>query len=247
MNSTSPEKNKEKSPTHDPRYHWDREEHILLLEAYLKYKERMPSKESKEIEEISTLLRQYHIQKGNPIHEQLRNPNGVYMKMMNFRRFDPSTESRGLPKGNKLEGEIWNEYTENQEELERVAALIRSLIQGGRAFPTDEEIDEPEMETEGRVIGCIHKKLERSQKNRSTKIRIFAEKHGRIFCESCGFDFEAVYGERGRNFCEMKTGGRTKLQDLRCVCSNCHRMIHKSRPWLSVEQLKNLIRCQQST
>ena len=30
--------------------------------------------------------------------------------------------------------------------------------------------------------------------------------------------------------------------DLVPVCSNCHRMIHRRRPWLSVEQLRQLVR-----
>ena len=46
-----------KKPTHDPRYHWDREEHIILMDAYLKYRPQFPSSESEEIQEISKLLR----------------------------------------------------------------------------------------------------------------------------------------------------------------------------------------------
>jgi 5-methylcytosine-specific restriction protein A len=97
----------EKKPTHDPRYYWDREEHILLLNEYLRFTPRFPGKNSKEIEEISILLRRYHQQRGNPIHEHLRNANGVYMKLMNFRRFDPNTESKGLPKGNEVVWFFW--------------------------------------------------------------------------------------------------------------------------------------------
>ncbi|MBD4677824.1 HNH endonuclease, partial [Xanthomonas citri pv. citri] len=33
----------------------------------------------------------------------------------------------------------------------------------------------------------------------------------------------------------------TSLEDLALLCSNCHRMIHRRRPWLTVEQLNELV------
>ncbi|REJ16166.1 MAG: restriction endonuclease, partial [Bacillaceae bacterium] len=30
--------------------------------------------------------------------------------------------------------------------------------------------------------------------------------------------------------------------DIVLVCSNCHRMLHRRRPWLTKEQLKDLIK-----
>ena len=41
----------------------------------------------------------------------------------------------------------------------------------------------------------------------------------------------------------LSAGGLFDPQtDLVPVCSNCHRMIHRRRPWLSVEQLRQLVR-----
>ena len=71
-----------------------------------------------------------------------------------------------------------------------------------------------------------------------------------LLCEACGFDFEQVYGEHGKGFIEchhtkpvseLKAGEKTKLSDLALVCSNCHRMIHRRRPWLSVSELGELL------
>jgi predicted HNH restriction endonuclease len=73
---------------------------------------------------------------------------------------------------------------------------------------------------------------------------------GALACEACGFDFEVTYGERGKEFIEchhvrplseLKPGDKTSVDDLALVCSNCHRMIHVRRPWLTIEQLKQLI------
>jgi 5-methylcytosine-specific restriction enzyme A len=56
-----------------------------------------------------------------------------------------------------------------------------------------------------------------------------------------------VYGEIGSGFIECHhnkpiselTGEqKSKLSDLSIVCSNCHKMIHRSKPLLVVDELK---------
>ena len=70
---------------------------------------------------------------------------------------------------------------------------------------------------------------------------------GKLSCEVCGFDFKARYGDLGEGYAEchhtipvsqLKKQQKTKLSDLSILCANCHRMIHRSRPMLSIEQLK---------
>ena len=34
---------------------------------------------------------------------------------------------------------------------------------------------------------------------------------------------------------------KTKLVDLVLLCSNCHRMVHRKKPWLNLEELMELI------
>lgn len=79
----------------------------------------------------------------------------------------------------------------------------------------------------------------------------FKRGHGRLYCEVCGFDFEQVYGEIGKDYIEahhikpvsvMVEGEKTKIEDLVMVCSNCHRMLHRKRPWITKEKLTELIR-----
>jgi 5-methylcytosine-specific restriction protein A len=74
---------------------------------------------------------------------------------------------------------------------------------------------------------------------------------GRLACEACGFDFAERYGERGWGFVEchhtrpvhtLRPGERTRLADLALLCANCHRMIHARRPWLSLHELRALLR-----
>lgn len=79
----------------------------------------------------------------------------------------------------------------------------------------------------------------------------FKQEHGgRLFCEICGFDFFSTYGDIGEDYIEvhhkkpiskMKEGEKTNIEDVAIVCSNCHRMIHRKKPWLTTEDLKSSI------
>ena len=68
----------------------------------------------------------------------------------------------------------------------------------------------------------------------------------------CDFDFEEAYGELGKGFIEVHhTKSLYSLEDeveinpeedLVCLCSNCHRMIHRRRDKiLTVEELKEIM------
>ncbi len=85
---------------------------------------------------------------------------------------------------------------------------------------------------------------------RLAKEKFKQENNGRLFCEICGFDFYDTYGEIGEDFIEghhtvpvskLEEGQVTKVEDIAIVCSNCHRMLHRKRPWLSKDQLKTLL------
>jgi 5-methylcytosine-specific restriction protein A len=73
-----------------------------------------------------------------------------------------------------------------------------------------------------------------------------AEK-GDLSCDACGFSFYKKYGARGAGYIEAhhtkpisELNGRVKTSadDIALVCSNCHRMLHRIRPWLSIEGLR---------
>lgn len=115
--------------------------------------------------------------------------------------------------------------------------------------PVDE--DEESSFPEGKPKFRQHRMLERdvslAKKAKTNRIR----KVGRLECDACGFDFQSRYGPRGAGFIEahhdipvsqLKGNIRTKLSDLSLVCSNCHRMLHTTRPWLTVKQLRTIVR-----
>ena len=106
---------------------------------------------------------------------------------------------------------------------------------------------------EGRIIEKWHKFRERDPcVIRTAKQNFKIKNKGRLFCEACGFDFEKSYGELGIGFIEghhmrplsiRKKGELTNPNDIAMLCSNCHKMVHKKRPWIdNKEDLKSLIK-----
>lgn len=100
---------------------------------------------------------------------------------------------------------------------------------------------------EGRRLARYTTKYERNSRNRLNAIKIHGTK-----CKACGFDFEKVYGAYGKNFIEVhhikplydleQEEIIDPKTDLVCLCSNCHRMIHRKRDSiLTIEQLKQII------
>ena len=100
---------------------------------------------------------------------------------------------------------------------------------------------------ENRGVIMKRPEYERNSTNRNEAIKI----HG-TRCMACGFDFEATYGEIGKNYIEVHhTKPLYSLEqetivnprtDLVCLCSNCHRMIHRKRDSiLTLEELKEII------
>lgn len=111
---------------------------------------------------------------------------------------------------------------------------------------------EDEEFAEGKEYVAKHIRRERNQHLiKLAKIKFKNEHDGKLYCEACGFDFGAKYGKLGDGFIEahhtkpvseMAEGEKTKLEDIAMLCSNCHSMIHRKKPWLRKEELKKLIK-----
>jgi hypothetical protein len=75
-----------------------------------------------------------------------------------------------------------------------------------------------------------------------------AKKHYGSVCRACDFDFKAQYGELGAGYIECHhidplsgRDGRSKpttIADVTVLCANCHRMVHRRTPCLTIEELK---------
>ena len=234
---------------------WMRDELILALELYLRYAGNPPGKESVEIAELSGTLNHLARYLGLMRGDSFRNTNGVYMKLMNFRRFDPAfivAGKVGLARGGADEEEVWTEFAHDFQRCSEVAGTIRQTLATAQVGETIANLTSDETEAEeGRVITALHRRYERDIGLVKKKKAHALAATGRLECEACGFDFRLRYGARGEGFIEchhtqpvhqLKPGDKTRLTDLRLLCSNCHRMIHAKRPWLTMDELLKLLR-----
>lgn len=170
------------------------------------------------------------------------------MKLGNFLAIDPTYEGAGLSRGSRLEREVWDEFEAEPYRLHAVAEAIRS----GHLLAEPEEVFDPDEEfPEGRILTRLHSLRERNPAAVKRKKASVLAQTGRLECEVCGFDFHEVYGPLGEGFAEchhtvpvsqLTAEHKTKLRDLVIVCANCHRMLHRNRPLLSVSELREYIR-----
>ena len=228
---------------------WNRDELILALDLYMKNRMSPPGPESTSVRDLSALLNKMHRIEGTTAAATLRNENGVSLKLMNYRALDPDYLAQGkvgMKSGGKLEKHIWTEYADYSDQLRADANAIRDIIENAdeakiRVLPQAEEY----VGEEGGVTMRLHKRYERDQKLVRDK-RTQAINAGNLKCEVCQFDFEEAYGDLGSGYIEVHhlkpvnqlgKGGKTKMSDLALLCANCHRMAHRKRIPLSIEEI----------
>lgn len=104
--------------------------------------------------------------------------------------------------------------------------------------------------SEGKAYLRLHIQRERNLALITEAKKRFIKEHGRLYCEICGFDFRQRYGELGEYFIEahhtkpvskMTDGEKTKVSDIVMLCSNCHSMVHRRKPWLETAELKSIL------
>lgn len=103
---------------------------------------------------------------------------------------------------------------------------------------------------EGKLVLKQHLVRERNSEVIKLAKERFIQQYGKLFCEICGFDFSTQYGDIGEGYIEghhtkpvseMTENEETRVEDIALVCSNCHRMLHRKRPWLTINELKELL------
>ncbi len=128
--------------------------------------------------------------------------------------------------------------------LELAASVIITLLpQPGITYASPEEVTGF---PEGATTQVLVNKYERDPRNRSAAISV----HGYL-CLACGFDFKKNYGEIGSNFIVVhhivpvsQIGPDYVInpaKDLVTLCANCHAMIHRENPPMSLEKLQSLV------
>jgi len=154
-----------------------------------------------------------------------------------------------LARGAKADKDVWLDFADDPRRCQEVAdAIVASLddpeLGGARLEAVfDEDFREAQ---EGALLSGLHRYRERNRKLVEVKRKQAMKRYGKLVCEVCKFDFSVRYGDRGNGFMEchhtkplptLVVGDKTHIDDLALVCANCHRMIHRRKPWLSVAAL----------
>lgn len=86
---------------------------------------------------------------------------------------------------------------------------------------------------------------------RSAVARRKCVEHYGCSCSVCGFSFESTYGELGRDYIHIhhliplaeldREYEVDPVRDLRPVCPNCHAMLHRKSPPLTIDNLREQV------
>lgn len=208
-----------------------------------------PGASAEGVDELSLVLRAFPIESELASNPTFRSPAAVRRKLANFLALDPEHRG-GLSHGGSGDRDVWDEFARDPERLGQAAGAIRGALADPDAKL--EILDEPTLTEapEGRLLTRFHLARERSARLVEAKKREALLQTGKLACEACDFDFAQTYGERGEGFAEchhlrpvasLRPGQVTRLSDLALLCSNCHRIVHRGAPWLTVEELKTLV------
>jgi 5-methylcytosine-specific restriction enzyme A len=110
-----------------------------------------------------------------------------------------------------------------------------------------EELSQPQKYSEGAKKTVTINAFERNPKARAACIA-----HHGYLCAACDFDFSVTYGELGRNFIHVHHINPIAatveeyivdpINDLIPVCPNCHAIIHKTEPCLTIIELRTILK-----
>lgn len=231
---------------------WTRDELILACDLVVRNDWRELRPGDRRVTELSKLLRSLPIHPSSARPDSFRNVNSVSRKTTDIATISPGYVGKPT-RGGKLDKVVLDDFIAAPDEMRAAAGEIREAAAAGHfddAVALEANaLGDDDFGREGRLVTAFRTRRERDRKLRQRKIDEFLETHDRVFCEICRFDFEAVYGARGKGYIEchhvipLHVSGETKTRtfDLILVCANCHRMIHQPPGWIQPDELRDLI------
>lgn len=139
-----------------------------------------------------------------------------------------------------------NQFTFKIRNVAQAQATMRLVFGNDYVSPEisyPDEIDPGRLYFEGAARTVLINSYERNQ-----DARLACLSHYGYRCSACNLSFEETYGPVGKDFIhvhhlvEISSVGKEYLispvHDLRPVCANCHAMLHRRVPALTIEELK---------
>lgn len=199
---------------------------------------------------LSILLNQSPVHPVKLRDAKFRNPAGVARKTWDIATQHPDYKGQKT-KGNKLDAIVLKDFLREPAKMQKLAEAIDAEIRRGDASVPSE--GDPDVEdlgvAEGGLLLARHFKRERNRTLRNKKIESVKKAGLPVACEVCTFNFQTTYGPRGQDYIDvhhvlpLHASGPTTtyLKDLALLCANCHRMIHRGNPWLTPDELRELL------
>lgn len=222
---------------------WSKEELLFLWKFWFDKGSEVSKKSEdfhkilKDIKNINTLLK-VKIKTPQQIHKKLQELNELATSFKDKTR--EQTQETNILKSFYSDKDkcvlIYNNISEALKNLHKLNFNLDNL---------DYEAEE------GKILTALHHYKERDKKIVEAKKLSILAKFNKLSCEACNFNFFEFYGERGNGYIEchhllpvsqMSSNHKTKLDDLCLLCSNCHKIIHRNTPWLSLQQLKEILK-----
>ena len=233
---------------------WTRDEVILVCDLLVDTEWKWRPVTDTRVQELSALLQLLPLHSMEVRGPKFRNANGVGRKMQDLATRHP-TYTKKKTNGSVIDDAVVADFVAREDEMRGVAEAIKTGIRTGeliRDFEQLQDVDDgadDDSAPEGRLLVRRHLTRERDPRLRQRKIERHLESHSSLACATCGFDFEAAYGQHGAGYIEchhvvpLSELGETttKLVDLVLICANCHRMIHRKNPWLTLIELQEQI------
>jgi hypothetical protein len=138
------------------RLDWTREEIILAMDLYVTVGAfgggPIPGNNSVQIVQLSDLLKRLSAYPTEQQGEKYRNPDGVYLKLMNLRAIQ-TEGAHGMNAYSQLDAAVWREFVDDLPHLHAEAAAIRARLQEGAIKPATttaqvEDVDIEQQHTE---------------------------------------------------------------------------------------------------
>jgi predicted HNH restriction endonuclease len=152
----------------------------------------------------------------------------------------------------------------------QASAIDKAILQFGRAFTFEalwtalakprasRGTRKPKRTPEIEKAGYAEAKRTRREAyffRRNQALVAAAKQHYGYVCQVCRFNFLEQYGERGKDYIECHHLDpladrperfwtkeiRTKIERVRVLCANCHRIVHRGKKVLDVDKLKATI------
>ncbi|GEM_PF-4598868 len=181
-----------------------------------------------------------------------------------LRDLEDALDRHGIPHKNIANTRCWypiNESEDNKDKLKEIWESFKSpipfkdnqiieIIIPGQVPSEDDlfQLDLPESTYEERCRIQNHRKVERNPQAAQAAKQF----HG-YTCQVCAFNYEKVYGKLGHKYIEahhlkpmyeLPPNQAIKVSpkdDFAVLCSNCHRMIHRENPILSLIELREIV------